>query len=83
MPTKYFHEWSWINYSRPTGLDTWDALPDIKHSKLEKEFPRPGFRLYERRLFILTISGMSAIDKKSAYIFCKDNCIGLPHEQES
>ena len=25
----------------------------------------------------------SAIDKKMAYIFCKDNCIGLPHEQES
>ena len=22
-------------------------------------------------------------DKKSAYIFCKDNCIVLPHGQES
>ena len=26
---------------------------------------------------------MSAIDKKSAYIFYKDSCIGLPHGQES
>ena len=26
---------------------------------------------------------MSAIDKKSAYIFCKDNCIGLTRGQES
>ena len=25
---------------------------------------------------------MSAVDKKSAYIFCKDNCIGLPHGHE-
>ena len=26
---------------------------------------------------------MSAIDKNSASIFCKDNCIGRPHGQES
>ena len=26
---------------------------------------------------------MSAIDKKSAYIFCKYNCIDLPHGQDS
>ena len=25
---------------------------------------------------------MSAIDRKSAYIFCKENCIGLHHGQE-
>ena len=47
-----------------------------------------GFKLYATRKGVPDLRGpalgcMSAIDKTSAYIFCKDNCIGPPHGQES
>ena len=31
----------------------------------------------------LGLFGLSAIDKQLALIFCKHNCIGLPHGPES